>query len=377
MRIYLDNAATTPVSPEVVQTMLPFFTENFGNPSAIHADGRKTRIAIEEARKLIAKELNASIGEIFFTSGGTESNNMALKCAVRDLGVNRIISSPTEHHCVLHTLESLALQQHVKVELLDLDEAGRPQLAQLETLLKQESGSKTLVSLMHANNEIGVMIDLQKLSDLCKEHNVLLHSDTVQTMCHYRFDLQKTPVSFLSGSAHKFHGPKGVGFIYINGNNQIKPYIDGGGQERNMRAGTENLTGIIGLAKAFELAYTNLETHHAHIQKLRTHMIARIKSEIPTAKFNGDLSPEGSLYTVLSICFGNTPKTDLLLMNLDIAGISASGGSACSSGAEKGSHVLAALMPNLDCRTIRFSFSHYNTIEEVDSAIDTLKRILG
>jgi cysteine desulfurase len=377
MRIYLDNAATTPVSPEVVQTMLPFFTENFGNPSAIHADGRKTRIAIEEARKLIAKELNASIGEIFFTSGGTESNNMALKCAVRDLGVNRIISSPTEHHCVLHTLESLALQQHVKVELLDLDEAGRPQLAQLETLLKQEPGSKTLVSLMHANNEIGVMIDFQKLSDLCKEHNAFLHSDTVQTMCHYRFDLQTTPVSFLSGSAHKFHGPKGIGFIYINGNNQIKPYIDGGGQERNMRAGTENLTGIIGLAKAFELAYTNLDAHHAHIQKLRTQMIARIKSEIPTAKFNGDLSPEGSLYTVLSICFGNTPKTDLLLMNLDIAGISASGGSACSSGAEKGSHVLAALMPNLDCRTIRFSFSHYNTIEEVDSAIDTLKRILG
>lgn len=377
MRIYLDNAATTPVSPEVVQTMLPFFTENFGNPSAIHADGRKTRIAIEEARKLIAKELNASIGEIFFTSGGTESNNMALKCAVRDLGVNRIISSPTEHHCVLHTLESLALQQHVKVELLDLDEAGRPRLDQLETFLKQETSSKTLVSLMHANNEIGVKIDLQKLSDLCKEHNAYLHSDTVQTMCHYRFDLQKTPVSFLSGSAHKFHGPKGVGFIYINGNNQVKPYIDGGGQERNMRAGTENLTGIIGLAKAFELAYANLDEHQAHIQKLRTQMITRVKLELPTAKFNGDLSPEGSLYTVLSICFGNTPKTDLLLMNLDIAGISASGGSACSSGAEKGSHVLAALMPNLDCRTIRFSFSHYNTIEEVDTAIDTLKKILG
>lgn len=302
---------------------------------------------------------------------------MALKCAVRDLGVNRIISSPTEHHCVLHTLESLALQQHVKVELLDLDEAGRPRLDQLETFLKQETSSKTLVSLMHANNEIGVKIDLQKLSDLCKEHNAYLHSDTVQTMCHYRFDLQKTPVSFLSGSAHKFHGPKGVGFIYINGNNQVKPYIDGGGQERNMRAGTENLTGIIGLAKAFELAYANLDEHQAHIQKLRTQMITRVKLELPTAKFNGDLSPEGSLYTVLSICFGNTPKTDLLLMNLDIAGISASGGSACSSGAEKGSHVLAALMPNLDCRTIRFSFSHYNTIEEVDTAIDTLKKILG
>ena len=257
MRIYFDNAATTPIAPEVVAIMTEVMTETYGNPSSVHREGRTARSLIEKARKTIANCINASIGEIFFTSGGTESSNMALKCAVRDLGVKRFISSKMEHHCVLHTLEILEQTQGIAIDFVNIDAKGIVDYAHLEDLLKQ-SEEKTLVSLMHANNELGSLLDLQRVSDLCQEYGAYLHSDTVQTMGHIPIDVEKTKINFLTGGAHKFHGPKGVGFIYINGETSIKPYLDGGSQERNMRGGTENIYGIIGMAKALELSLIHI-----------------------------------------------------------------------------------------------------------------------
>nr|HQU60568.1 cysteine desulfurase family protein [Saprospiraceae bacterium] len=270
-RIYFDNAATTPLDPEVIEVMVQAMRDNFGNPSSIYAEGRTARAAIEQARKQVAHYLGASIGEIFFTSGGTESNNMALKNAVRDLGVRRIISSPIEHHCVLHSLDALKRLGQVEVAFVRLDEKGRVDKEHLAELL-QSGEAKTMVSLMHSNNEIGTMIDMEEVSRLCREQGALFHSDTVQTMGYYPFDLSKTPVSFLSGSAHKFYGPKGCGFIYINGDNIIKPFVDGGSQERNMRGGTENIYGILGLAKALSLAYDNLEARRAQTKSVRDYL---------------------------------------------------------------------------------------------------------
>lgn len=353
--------------------MVDMMRQNNGNPSSIHADGRKARAAVEQARKQVAKLLNASIGEIFFTSGGTESNNMALKCAVRDLGVQRIISSPIEHHCILHTLEALEVNNLVQVDYVHLDEKGRVEVAHLEALL-QNSNQKTLVSLMHANNEIGTMIDLDVISQLCQQYGALFHSDTVQTMGYYPIDVSKTKINFLAGAAHKFHGPKGVGFIYINGNNIIKPFIDGGAQERNMRGGTENIYGIIGLAKALELAYNNLEERRLHIQSVRDYLKDQLETHFEDLQFNGDV--ENGHYKLLSVSFPPSPKNEMLLFNLDIAGISVSGGSACSSGADQGSHVIAALHKDSDRTTIRFSLSHLNTQEEVDVVIEKLKAML-
>lgn len=373
MRIFFDNAATTPLSEEVLAVMVDMMRQNNGNPSSIHADGRRARAAVEQARKQVAKLLNASIGEIFFTSGGTESNNMALKCAVRDLGVKRIISSPIEHHCILHTLEALEVNNSVQVDYVHLDEKGRVEVAHLEALL-QNSDQKTLVSLMHANNEIGIMIDLDVISQLCQQYGALFHSDTVQTMGYYPIDVSKTKINFLAGAAHKFHGPKGVGFIYINGNNIIKPFIDGGAQERNMRGGTENIYGIIGLAKALELAYNNLEERRLHIQSVRDYLKDQLETHFEDLQFNGDV--ENGHYKLLSVSFPPSPKNEMLLFNLDIAGISVSGGSACSSGADQGSHVIAALHKDSDRTTIRFSLSHLNTQEEVDVVIEKLKAML-
>ncbi len=374
MRIYLDNAATTPLRPEVIEAMTRSMKEHFGNPSSIHADGRTVRAAIEEARKTVAKHLNASIGEIFFTSGGTESNNMAIKCSVRDLGVRRIISSPIEHHCVLHSLESVE-KQGVTIEMLRVDERGRVDYDQLETLLQDTGAGKTLVSLMHANNEIGTLSDMERISQLCHTYGAFYHSDTVQTMGHFPIDVSKTKIHFISGGAHKFHGPKGCGFIYINGDTKLKPMIDGGSQERNMRGGTENIYGITGLAKAFDLACENMETYRSHIEDLRSYFMEQLRENFEGIEFNGDY--DGSyLYTVLSVSFPPSPKSDLLLLQLDIAGISASGGSACSSGAEAGSHVLSGTGSDPDRKTIRFSFSHYNTKEEIDQVIDKLKNII-
>ena len=375
MRVYFDNAATTSIADEVIEAMLPCMKEHYGNPSSIHADGRKVRAEIEKARKIVAHYLNASIGEIFFTSGGTESNNMALKCAVRDLGVKHIISSPLEHHCVSHTLESIAKCDNVKVSLLNVDELGRVDIDQLIHLLK-DSTEKTLVSLMHANNEIGTMIDINKVSNICQEYNAYFHSDTVQTVGHFPIDVSTTKINFLSGAAHKFHGPKGVGFVYINGDSMLKPMIDGGAQERNMRGGTENVYGIVGLAKAFELANEKMEERRSHIESIRQYMRQQLEESFLDIQFNGDLDG-ASLYTVLSTSFPASPKSDLLLLNLDISGVSASGGSACSSGAEKGSHVIAALKKDPTRKTVRFSFSHYNTKEEVDFVIDKLKKMVA
>ena len=373
-RVYFDNAATTPISEEVVNAMLPVLRGQYGNPSSIHAEGRAVRALVETARKTVARCIGASTAEIFFTSGGTESNNMALKCAVRDLGVQRIISSPTEHHCGTHTLEFLG-KHGTEVVWLPVDKLGRPSMAALERTLADGSGKKTLVSLMHANNEIGTMLDLAEASAICQRHGALFHSDTVQTVGHFPVDVSQAKVNFLSGAAHKFHGPKGVGFIYINSESPIKPYIDGGAQERNMRGGTENVYGIVGLAKALELACAEMHERGEHIQSVRNYMKNRLLETFDDIEFNGD-HDGANLYTVLSVSFPPSPKNELLLLSLDIAGISASGGSACSSGSEKGSHVLEAIGADPARKSIRFSFSHYNSTEEVDFVIEKLKTIL-
>ncbi len=373
MRVYLDNAATTPITEEVLKEMNSCLRNLYGNPSSIHSDGRKARAAIENARKSIAGYLNASIGEIFFTSGGTESNNMAIKCAVRDLGVTRIISSTTEHHCVLHTLDTIE-SQGIEIVHLEVDSKGRISMEELEKVLADKS-QKTLVSLMHANNEIGTMVSLDRIAELCETHDAYFHSDTVQTAGHFPIDLAKTKIHFLSGSAHKFHGAKGCGFIYINGDSKLKPFIDGGSQERNMRGGTENISGIVGLAKAFELANDNMEERNEYISNLRSYFIQELKENFEDIQFNGDYDGQ-FLYTVLSVSFPPSPKSELLLLNLDILGISASGGSACTSGAEAGSHVLSAIKADPARKTIRFSFSHYNTKEEIDFVLEKLKTIV-
>lgn len=374
MRIYLDNAATTALSEEVIETMTQVMREQYGNPSSIHADGRAMRAIIEEARKKVAKLIGASIGEIFFTSGGTESNNMAIKCAVRDLGVQRIISSPTEHHCVGHSLEAVE-RQGVTVEMVRVDERGRIDYEHLEELLQDDLGTKTLVSLMHANNEIGTVSDMARISRLCDNYGALYHADTVQTMGHFPIDVSKTKIHFLSGGGHKFHGPKGEGFIYINNEAQVKPFIDGGGQERNMRGGTENVYGIAGLAKALEMAYEHMDGYRQHIEEVRSYFMEKLLDNFEDIQFNGDYDGD-YLYTILSVSFPKSAKSELLLLLLDIAGVSASGGSACSSGAEAGSHVLAAIGADPSRKTIRFSFSHYNTKSEIDAVIEKLKTMV-
>lgn len=374
-RVYLDNAATSPILNEVVEAMVPVLREQFGNPSSIHAEGRSVRALLEQARKTVARLLNAGTAEIFFTSGGTESNNMAIKCAVRDLGVRRIISSPTEHHCGLHTFDSLQRDGLAEIVYLKVDAKGRISLEDLENALRASGDTKTLVSLMHANNEIGTMIDMEAVGALCKQYKALFHCDTVQTMAHFPIDVQKAQVNFLSGAAHKFHGPKGVGFIYIHPDSPIKPLIDGGSQERNMRGGTENVYGIVGLAKAMELAFAEMDERNAHIAEVRAYLKSRLDETFEDIRYNGD--PEGpSLYTVLSVSFPPSPRNELLLLSLDIAGISASGGSACSSGTEKGSHVLEAIGADPARKSIRFSFSHFNTKEEMDYVIEKLKTII-
>jgi cysteine desulfurase len=375
MRIYFDNAATTPILPEVLDAMVPVLQNAYGNPSSIHAEGRATRALLEDARKTVAKAIGASTAEVFFTSSGTESNNMAIKGAVCDLGVRRIITSPTEHHCVLHAVAAVARTHGVSVQMLPVDHQGRVDLGQLEALLAQPGGVKTLVSIMHANNEVGTMVDLEALSACCRRHGALLHTDTVQTVGHFPLNVQQTPVHFLSGSGHKLHGPKGVGFIYINREVTLQPFIDGGSQERNMRGGTENVAGIVGLGVALNLACAEMAAREKHIRAVRRHLAEQLTAHFEDIRFNGAQDGQ-DLYTVLSVSFPASPKNDLLLFNLDIAGISCSGGSACTSGAEHGSHVLEAIGADVARKTIRFSFSHLNTLEEVDAALHKLKSIL-
>lgn len=360
------------MDPEVLATMTEVMADTYGNPSSIHAEGRKARSLIEAARKTVANALNCSIGEIFFTSGGTEANNMCLKNAVRDLGVTRIISSPLEHHCVLHSLDSIRGAGAARVEMVAIDERGHVDLNDLQQRLA-DNQDKTLVSLMHANNEIGNLLPFEEVAGICADAGALFHCDTVQTMGYYPIDLSVTPVSFLSGSAHKFYGPKGVGFVYINSGNIIRPYLDGGAQERNMRGGTENIYGIVGLAAALEKAGKQREARMAHMRNVKAYFVERLRAVYPDVRFNGDL--EVSHPKVLSVSFPESPKGDLLLMNLDMAGISASGGSACSSGIDVGSHVVGHLHPDSKRHTIRFSLSHHNTVAEVDYTVAKLESI--
>ncbi len=374
MKVYLDNAATTPLDKQVLEEMMPYLTEHFGNPSSIHAYGRKAKSAIEKARKTVARYLNASTSEIFFTGSGTESSNTIIKCAVRDLGVTRIISSRIEHHCVLHSVESMAAAG-VKVDYVNLDKEGHVDYEHLRALLREAAG-KTLVSLMHSNNEIGTLLNLEKVAALCEQYGAYFHSDTVQTIGYYPIDLQKIKLHFISGSAHKFHGPKGVGFIYINGNAPIKPFLEGDAQERNMRAGTENVFGIVGLGKALDLAQESMQQNREYTAGLKKYMMHKLRQEIDDIKFNGDTTEEGSNYKVLSVSLPPNEKAELTLFNLDMAGIAASGGSACSSGSEKGSHVLEGIQADPARKAIRFSFSKFNTVEEIDYTINALKQLL-
>jgi cysteine desulfurase len=373
-RVYLDNAATTPMAKEVLEAMLPFMQDDFGNPSSTHAYGRKTKSAIEQARKKIATYLNCEPGEIIFTSGGTEADNMALNGCVDALNVKRIITSPLEHHAILHTAEHLAHIGKVKLDLVRVDEKGHVDLTHLEELLK--SGEKTLVTLMHGNNEIGTLLPLDKVAELCKAYQAYFHSDTVQTMGHYRFNLKNSDLHFLTCAAHKFHGPKGVGFLYMNKQVKLPAMIHGGSQERNFRGGTENLYGIVGLGKAFELAYDNIEEHQKHVSDLKYYLKERLEKEIPDIKFNGETSPEESLYTVLNVCFPPSESNSMLLVSLDLFGVAVSGGSACSSGSNKGSHVLAGICASELCTSIRFSFSRYTTKADIDFALEKIKELV-
>ena len=367
-RIYLDNAATTPLDREVLEAMLPYLSTHFGNPSSIYSYGRETRMAIEGARKSIAKLLSARPGEIFFTSCGTESNNTAIAASLRDLGCRHIISSPIEHHAVLHTVEHYGKTEGIRTSFVKLTDRGEVDYNDLERLL-QESSEKVLVTLMHANNEIGTMLDIEQVGLLCKKYGAIFHSDCVQTVGHFPLDLSRLHIHFISASSHKFHGPKGSGILYVNENIVIKPFIFGGGQERNMRAGTENVYGIVGFAKALELAMQHYERDSTYIRGLKQYMGEQLEEHIPGVSFNCNAS---SLYTVLSVCFPKNDKSEFLLFNLDINHICASGGSACSSGTDIGSHVMKALNKTGSV-TIRFSFSKYNTKEEIDAVVAKLK----
>ena len=373
MRVYFDNAATTPLAKEALDEMMPFLTENFGNPSSIHSYGRKSRAAIEKSRKIVASAINASTAEVFFTSCGTESNNMIIKQSVKKLGVRRIISSPIEHHCVLHSVETEG-RDGVKTEMVGITPFGQVDYEHLESLLRS-SDEKTLVSLMHSNNEIGTLLDLEKVATLCEQYNAYFHTDTVQTIGYYPIDVQKLKVHFLSGSSHKFHGPKGVGFVYISSAAQLSPFIDGGSQERNMRAGTENIYGIVGLGKALEIALTDMDTTRDYINGLRQYMKSRLDNELADVSYNGFTDDRGHC-KVLSVSLPLNNKTDLIVFNLDIAGIAASAGSACTSGSEVGSHVLAGIGAPTDRKAVRFSFSKHNTKEEVDYVVEELKKMV-
>jgi cysteine desulfurase len=373
MKVYLDNAATTKLDPVVLDAMMPYLTEEFGNPSSIHSHGRKTRSAIEAARKSVAKLLNVSPAEIFFTSGGTEADNMAINQTIETYGIKHAISSKIEHHAVEHTLQVLEEQGKIKLSWVNIDSKGNVDLNHLEELLK--TNDRTLVSLMHANNEIGTLLPIVKVGEICEKYNAIFHSDTVQTMGHYQIDLQKIKVHFITCAAHKFHGPKGVGFLYVNHSVKIHPMIHGGAQERNMRGGTENTYGIVGLAKALELCYNDIDGHINHIRGLKNYMKSELEKHIPGIQFNGETGDETSLYTVLNCLFPEHPDAEMLLFNLDISGISASGGSACSSGSNQGSHVLRGISADMSKASVRFSFGRFTTKEEIDFTVNKLKEI--
>jgi cysteine desulfurase len=373
-RYYFDSAATTALDPEVLEAMMPYLQNKYGNPSSIYSYGRETRLAVENARKSVAKILNAHPAEIFFTSCGTESSNTAITGSVRDLGCKHIITSPIEHHATLHTVEYLDYRDEAKVSYVNILPDGHIDMNHLAELLAS-SEEKTLVTLMHANNEIGNITDIHAVGELCVQYNAIFHSDCVQTVGHFHFDLRNTPVHFISGSAHKFHGPKGSGLLYINENVHIKPYVHGGGQERNMRAGTENVYGIVGFAKALELATVNYETESNYIRGIKYYLMDQLQQQLNDVSFNGDAAGKSN-YTVLNVSLPKSEKSEMLLMNLDMAGICASGGSACTSGAQQSSHVIRAFNNDPNRIPVRFSFSKYNTKEEADVLVQKLKELI-
>ncbi len=371
-KVYFDNAATTPMHPEVIVSMVKSMQETCGNPSSTHAFGRAAKSLVETARKSIAKHLNVSSSEIIFTAGASEANNLILHNAVCNLNVKTIITSRIEHHAVLHSIEKLYKTYQIDVLIVDVDTKGFIDYKHLETLLHNASG-KTLVSLMYANNEIGTLLDCDKVSALCEKFDALFHSDTVQGIGHYAIDLQKTPIDFIVASAHKFHGPKGVGFAYFKKGFGIEPLIFGGSQEKGARAGTENVHAIFGMAAALDLAYAHLEKDKQHVFGLKKYMIDQLQSTFESVKINGTF--EGASYNILSVRFNE--KSDLLPFQLDLKGIACSSGSACQSGSSAGSHVLQTILPlqEQEKPAIRFSFSHFNTKEEVDYVVSALKAI--
>lgn len=375
MKVYLDNAATTAMDDRVIDAMIPFMRDHYGNPSSVHSFGREVRTAIERSRKKVAELLNVTPGEIFFTSGGTEADNTAIICGIESHGISHAITSPLEHHAVLHTLEVCEKKGHIKLSILDVNENGEIDFDQLEDLLKANPNS--LISLMHANNEIGNINDLDRIGSLAKKYGAFFHSDTVQTMGHYIHDLKAMPVDAIVAGGHKFHGPKGSGFLYVKKDKKIHPFIHGGAQERNMRGGTENVIGIIGITKALEIAYEDMAEHQSHVESIKKHFIQSLTQEIPGVGFNGlSADMDRSLYTVLSVSLPpSEANSGMLLFNLDLEGVSASGGSACSSGASVGSHVLRAINHTPDRDAVRFSFSRFNTIEEVDYTVGKLKEL--
>lgn len=376
--VYLDNAATTAIRDEVIDEMAKVMKHNFGNASSTHSFGRSSKALIEKARKTIAGYLNVSAGEILFTSGGTEADNLVLRSAVRDLKVEHIIISKIEHHAVLHTAEQLKKEYDIEISYVNLDAFGGIDYEHLETLLKSER--KTLVSLMHVNNEIGNLLDINQVATLCKSHNALFHSDTVQAIGHFNLDLQETPIDFLAASAHKFHGPKGVGFVFIRKNSGLKPLIFGGEQERGFRAGTESIHNIVGIERALQLAYDNLDEERSYVVGLKQYFIKRLKEELPQVAFNGySEDMHNSTYTIVSVRLPvSAEKSSMLLFQLDLKGIACSKGSACQSGSTQSSHVLSEILSDAELQkpSIRFSFSIYNTLEEIEYVITELKNLV-
>ena len=377
-KIYFDNAATTQISNEVVSVMSDVMKNNFGNPSSTHSFGRSSKALLELSRKYISEKLNVTPSEIIFTSGGTESNNMIIKSVVESLNVKRIISTKIEHKAVLNSIETITKNKKLSLVFLDVDSFGNPDINHLIKLL-ESSDDKTLVSLMHINNEIGTMINLNSYGEICESYGALFHSDTVQTIGHYDLDLSKTKIDFITCSAHKFHGPKGVGFIYVKNGTNLIPFIEGGGQERGMRGGTESIHNIAGLKKAFELSYESLQRDSKDVLKIKKHFINSIKKSIPEVKINGNFSENNSSYAILNLCLPiSVDKKTLLNFKLDLAGIACSAGSACQSGSSKPSHVLSELLSKNEMEKIslRFSFSKYNSVEEVDYVIEFLKKFI-
>ncbi|MDG2454232.1 MAG: cysteine desulfurase family protein [Bacteroidia bacterium] len=373
MHVYLDNAATTPMDVQVIDKMTEVMHDCYGNASAIHGQGRKAKAEVEMARKEIAKVLNCNGPEIVFTGSGTEADNMALRCAVNDLDVTHIITSKIEHKAVLETAQELEAKKAITISYVKLDQMGRADLADLERLAEEKP--RSLISLMHANNEIGTLNDIKAISKIARAHGCYFHTDTVQTIGHYPIDLKVTDVDFLACSAHKFHGPKGVGFLYKSKSLRIRPIMTGGGQEGSLRAGTENVTGIVGLAKALEVASRNIEVKINAVQRNKTYFKEQLEKEINGIRFNGDTSEQGSLYTILNVSLPPNDNASTLLFQLDMNGIYVSGGSACNSGAIGSSHVLEGIGHPTNRSAVRFSFSKFTTRKELDYAVGKLKEL--